>query len=56
MNTQHEKSLITLELPAVLDMLAAQAVSETAKQNCLNLRPSVEKGEIRRRQAQTSAA
>lgn len=56
MNTQLEKSLLTLELPAVLEMLAAQAVSETAKQNCLNLRPSMEKGDVRRKLAETSAA
>ena len=56
MDTQHYKSLITLELPAVLEMLAAQAVSETAKQNCRNLRPSFEKGDVRRRLAETSAA
>ena len=56
MNLQYEKSLHTLELPAVLQMLAAQAVSETAKQNCLNLRPVSEKGMVRRRQAETSAA
>ena len=56
MNVQYEKSLHTLELPAVLEMLAAQAVSETAKQNCLNLRPVSEKGMVRRRLAETSAA
>ena len=28
-----EKSLSTLELPAVLEMLAAEAVGETAKEN-----------------------
>ena len=56
MDTQYEKSLVTLELPAVLEMLAAQAVSETAKQKCLLLRPSCEKGAVRRRQAETSAA
>jgi len=37
-------------------MLAAQAVSETAKQNCRNLRPGREKGDVRRRQAETTAA
>ena len=56
MNVQYEKSLHTLELPAVLEMLAAQAVSETAKQNCLNLRPVSERGMVRRRLAETSAA
>ena len=56
MDTQHEKSLNTLELPAVLEMLAAQAVSETAKQKCRSLRPACEKGDVRRRQAETTAA
>jgi len=56
MDTQHEKSLYTLELPAVLEMLAAQAVSETAKQKCRALRPAREKGDVRRRQAETTAA
>ena len=56
MNGQYEKSLHTLELPAVLQMLAAQAVCETAKQNCLQLRPVSEKGMVRRRLAETSAA
>lgn len=56
MDTQHEKSLSTLELPAVLEMLAAQAVSETAKQKCRSLRPAREKGDVRRRQAETTAA
>lgn len=56
MNTQHDKSLITLELPAVLDLLAAQAVSETAKIKCRQLRPGVEKGDVRRRLAETTAA
>jgi hypothetical protein len=56
MNGQYEKSLHTLELPAVLQMLAAQAVCETAKQNCLQLRPVSEKGMVRRRLAETTAA
>ena len=56
MNVQYEKSLHTLELPAVLEMLAAQEVSETAKQNRLNLRPVSERGMVRRRLAETSAA
>ncbi len=40
----------------MLEMLAAQAVSETAKLHCLNLRPSTEKGQVRRRLAETTAA
>ena len=51
-----EKSLATLELPAVLTMLAAEAVSEPAKARALELRPSCSEYEIRKRQAETSAA
>ena len=36
----YEKSLQTLELPAVLALLAAQAVSETARTQAMALRPS----------------
>ena len=56
MDTQQEKSLGILELPQSLEQLAAQAVSDTAKQAARSLRPSPEKGEVRRRLAETSAA
>ncbi len=52
----HEKSLYTLELPAVLDMLAAQAVSDPAKERALALRPAIDVHEVRRRLGETSAA
>lgn len=51
-----EKSLHTLELPAVLNMLAQQAVGEAAKENALALFPSREPAEVRRRLDETSAA
>ena len=51
-----EKSLFTLELPAVLGMLAAEAVSEPAREQALALRPSVEEAEVERRLAETTAA
>ena len=35
-----EKSLHTLELPAVLEMLAREAVSQEAKEKALGIRPS----------------
>ena len=54
--TFFEKSLITLELPAVLSMLSAEAVSEPAKEQALALRPSTEAAEVKRRQEETSAA
>ena len=51
-----EKSLNTLELPAVLSMLAAEAVSEPAKELALKLTPSTEEGEVRHRLSETTAA
>ena len=54
--TQYEKSLETLELPQVLELLSAQAVSSTAKEQALHLTPSSEPTEVRRRLAETTAA
>lgn len=51
-----EKSLITLELPAVLEMLAREAVSDSAKELALTLTPSADEAEVRRRLAETGAA
>jgi len=51
-----EKSLTTLELPAVLNMLAAEAVSEPAKELALKLTPSISEGEVQHRLAETTAA
>ncbi|MDO4991101.1 MAG: endonuclease MutS2 [Eubacteriales bacterium] len=51
-----EKSLTTLELPAVLAMLAAEAVSEPARERARELSPSVNEAEVRRRLEETSAA
>ena len=51
-----EKSLTTLELPAVLRMLAAEAVGESAKEAALSLVPSTDPFEVRRRLAETGAA
>lgn len=46
----------TLELPAVLKLLAACAVSEGAKNLCLSLRPESDRGEAQRRLDETGAA
>ncbi len=54
--TLYEKSLKTLELPVVLDMLAAEAVSAEAKQTALDLRPSDEPHEVQYRLNETTAA
>ena len=51
-----EKSLSTLELPAVLKMLAAEAVGESAKEAALALAPSTDPFEVRRRLSETGAA
>ena len=51
-----EKSLNTLELPAVLTMLSQQAVGDTAKERALELAPSAEPAEVRRRLDETTAA
>mgnify|MGYP004645261621 FL=1 len=52
----YEKSLNTLELPIVLEMLAAEAVTEGGKEACLALRPSGDKLEVKTRLCETSAA
>ncbi|MBE6970025.1 MAG: endonuclease MutS2 [Ruminococcaceae bacterium] len=54
--TLYEKSQNTLELPQVLNMLAAQAISQPAKEAALTLRPSESRMEVERRLAETSAA
>ena len=51
-----EKSLITLELPAVLKMLASCCVCETAKENALLLSPYTEKSLVISAQQETDAA
>ncbi len=54
--TLYEKSLKTLELPAVLNMLAAEAVSEDAKAAALALTPGDDIHEVRYRLSETTAA
>ncbi|MGM9537056.1 MAG: endonuclease MutS2, partial [Candidatus Onthomonas sp.] len=51
-----EKSIHTLELPQVLELLAHQAVSEAAQERARKLRPSVDAEEVALLQAETSAA
>lgn len=51
-----EKSMRTLELPAVLNMLAAECVSTAAREDAAALRPAAEKAEVRRRLDETTAA
>lgn len=51
-----DKSLETLELPAVLRLLSSQAVGDSAKEQALALQPSTELHEVKRRLAETTAA
>ncbi len=51
-----EKSLNTLELPAVLQKLSQQAVGDTAKERALLLAPSSDPFEVKHRLEETSAA
>ncbi|MCR5137271.1 MAG: endonuclease MutS2 [Oscillospiraceae bacterium] len=51
-----EKSFITLELPAILDMLAGQAESELGRQAARELEPSAHPEEVRRRLLETTDA
>ena len=51
-----EKSIHTLELPRVLEKLAEQAVTEEGKTRCLALRPLTDADDVRRLQAETTAA
>ncbi|MBR4232880.1 MAG: endonuclease MutS2 [Oscillospiraceae bacterium] len=54
--TFFEKSLETIELPAVMNMLAAEAVGAAAKEAVLAIAPSSDIYEVTRRQAETTAA
>ena len=45
----YKKSHTTLELPAVLQMLSAEAVSDTAKELALELEPSADAYEVKHR-------
>ena len=51
-----EKSYLTLELPAVLSILAGQAESNPGKEAALALQPSTQPEEVRRRVQETSDA
>ena len=52
----YEKSMVTLQLPEVLEMLASEAVSDSAKEQCRSLRPADTLIEARKRQSETTAA
>ncbi len=54
--TQYEKSAATLELPAILAMLARHAVSDAARERALAVSPSTDAATVKRLLAETSAA
>jgi len=56
MTQLYEKSIKTLELPAVLELLSKEAVSLPAKEAVLSLRPADSEYEVKRRLGETSAA
>ena len=56
MNTLFEKSIRTLELPVVLEMLASLAVSDAAKEKCRGLSPVCQLEEALRLQEETQSA
>ena len=56
MSDLFDKSIRTLELPRVLELLSEQAVSAEAKQRALRLRPETEPEEVLRLLDQTDAA
>ena len=51
-----EKSIQTLELPKVLEMLASQSVTQEGKDRTIGLRPMTDPEDVQRAQEETSAA
>ena len=56
MSDLFEKSMSTLELPRVLELLSASAATEEGRQRCLDLRPMTDLDDVERAQKETSAA
>jgi len=56
MSELFEKSIQTLELPRVLDLLAQCAVTDEGRERCLSLRPMTDLDDVERAQKETSAA
>ena len=56
MSELFEKSMTTLELPRVLELLSACAVTQEGKERALALRPMTDADDIRRAQGETTAA
>ena len=56
MSDLFEKSIRTLELPAVLERLASKATSEAAKERCLHLWPATDADTVAHLLDETDAA
>ena len=56
MSELFEKSIQTLELPRVLELLSQCAVTQEGKERCLQLRPMTDPEEVARAQEETTAA
>lgn len=56
MSELFEKSIRTLELPRVLELLSAQAVTREGKERCLAIRPGTDADDVERRLSETTAA
>ena len=56
MSELFEKSIQILELPRVLEQLAACAVTDEGKDRCRALRPMTDQDDVQRAQEETSAA
>ena len=56
MSDMFEKSIRTLELPQVLELLAQRAVSEAAKERCRRIMPATDRDDVLRLQDETDAA
>lgn len=56
MNDLFEKSILTLELPRVLELLAGCAVTDEGKEQARALRPMTDLDDVRRAQEETTAA
>ncbi len=56
MSELFEKSMATLELPRVLELLSSCAVTDEGKERALQLRPMTDPDDVRRAQEETSAA
>ncbi len=56
MSELFEKSMATLELPRVLELLSGCAVTDEGRERALELRPMADMDDVKRAQAETSAA